>query len=88
MATAGNVEVVDLKENQSSGVIYRLELPLRDAVIMSGDRIACGGGDAKLVVCSGSGTPLEISQADMVVNLAYNDRSELLAVALANLLHG
>ncbi|CAN3374401.1 hypothetical protein DIURU_000720 [Diutina rugosa] len=82
--TAGNVEVVDLKENQSTGVIYRSELPLRDAVIMSGDRIACGGGDAKLVVCSGSGTPLEISQADMVVNLAYNDRSELLAVALAN----
>lgn len=82
--TAGNVEVVDLTTNQSAGVVYRLELPLRDAVLMSGDRIACGGGDAKLVVWLGSGTPLEIDQPDMVVNLAYSDRSELLAVALAN----
>ncbi|CAN3361703.1 DNA polymerase alpha-binding protein [Diutina catenulata] len=82
--TEGNVEVVDLDKNESTGVIYRSELPVRAAVVISGDRVACGGGDGELVICGGSTGTVKLRMEDQVVSMAYSEANDLLAVGLAN----
>lgn len=89
--TEGHLALLRVGENasgeESFDIIYRSELPLRDAVFINeGNRIICGGDDNKLVVIdhAGSNAALSVAVSDQIVNLAYNAPGELLTVALAN----
>lgn len=85
--TAGNLELINLNENESKGTIYRSELPLRDSVFINeGKRLLCGGDDNKLVLIdmlndkSVSTLPIP----DQLLNMAYNMTGEILSLSLSN----
>ncbi|KAK6456028.1 DNA polymerase alpha binding protein [Scheffersomyces xylosifermentans] len=85
--TGGNLELVDLAAKESSGSIYRAELPLRDSLFINeGKRILCGGDENKLVIIDleNDKATTSVSLPDQFLNLAYNYTGELLAVSLAN----
>jgi chromosome transmission fidelity protein 4 len=86
--TGGNLEVVDLDKSESTGDLYRSELPLRDACyINEGKRVVTGGDDLSLVVIDLQTKPyliINMNLPNLVVNVTYNATSEMLAVSLAS----
>ncbi|RLV93256.1 DNA polymerase alpha-binding protein [Spathaspora sp. JA1] len=86
-STSGQLELIDLSSGETKGVIYRSELPLRDAeFINSGKRIVCGGDDDKLIVMDveNSKVSSSVTLPDQLVNLGYNFSRELISVCLSN----
>lgn len=68
-------------------IIYRSELPLRDAVFVNeGKRIICGGDDDKLVVIDNlnGNKAITVPVADQIVNISYNATGEIVTLGLAN----
>ncbi|EGV63870.1 hypothetical protein CANTEDRAFT_130247 [Yamadazyma tenuis ATCC 10573] len=85
--TAGHLELVDLNTNESKGIVYRSELPLRDSVLINeGKRLVCGGDDDKLIIINleegNSSSSIKLPQ--QVVNISYCMNAEILAVSLSN----
>lgn len=89
--TEGHLAILNMEGNitgdESFDIIYRSELPLRDAVFINdGNRVICGGDDDKLVVIdlnNGNKTSI-VSVPDQIVNIAYNTNGEIASVALSN----
>lgn len=73
--------------DETYDIIYRSELPLRDAVFINdGKRIVCGGDDDKLIVIdveNGNKTII-LPVADQIVNISHNSTGEITTVGLAN----
>lgn len=85
--TEGNLEIIDAASNSSEGVLYRSELPLRDASFTNeGKRVVCGGDDNKLawVDLSNSNKTQTMVLPDQFLNVSYNATGELIAVSLSN----
>ncbi|CAK7894992.1 DNA polymerase alpha-binding protein [[Candida] anglica] len=82
---SGKLELVDLKQLESTGDVYRSELPLRDAVyINEGKRVVVGGDDSVLVVVDLQVHPPAISKTNLpnsFLNASYNPTGEMLAVS-------
>lgn len=85
--TDGNLEIIDLKQNRSKGLIYRSELPLRDSVIINDNkRVVCGGDDQKLIFVSikDKNTCDEFELSEQIVNISYTFVGEMISVSLSN----
>lgn len=85
--TKGSLELIDLALDEFKGIIYRSELPLRDAVFINeGKRIICGGDDNKLIIINveDNNSVGKIDLPEQVTNLSYNINTELLTVSLSN----
>ncbi|KAI5961511.1 mcl1 [Candida margitis] len=85
--TEGKLELIDLLKHESSGVIFRSELPLRDlSFINQGNRILCGGDDNKLVIIDlqNNNQYKTITLPDQLLNIAYDHTGELCSVSLSN----
>ncbi|KAI5960203.1 mcl1 [Candida pseudojiufengensis] len=84
----GKLELIDLVEEKSNGVIYRTELSLRDLkFINSGNRILCGGDDNKLFVIDVKNedrTTSIIDIPDQLLNIAYDQAGELSSISLSD----
>lgn len=83
--TAGCLELVDLKDEESK-IIYRCELPLRDSVFINeGKRMVVGGDESYFMILNhDNDEKLKIDIPDQLVNLSYNATSELLSVTLSS----
>lgn len=89
--TEGHLALLNVSGNATGEeqfeIIYRSDLPLRDAVFINeGNRIVCGGDDNTLVVIDhvNGNAKLTVKVPDQVINLSYNALGELLTVSLAN----
>lgn len=85
--TAGSLELINIDKNESTGVIYRSELPIRDAVFINeGKRILCGGDDNKLTIIDHrDGNAISsVPVPDQIVNLSYNPTGEVLSVSFSS----
>lgn len=86
-STSGNLELINLSRNESDGIIYRSELPLRDSIFINeGKRILCGGDDNKLFIIDheNNNTVTSITIPDQLLNLSYNMTGEILSLSLSN----
>lgn len=85
--TSGSLELINIDKNESAGVIYRSELPLRDVLFINeGKRILCGGDDNKLTIIDhrSNNALSSIPVPEQIVSLSYNPTGEMLAVSFSS----